>query len=712
LTHVPLVTALGCSNLTPQGPLAQFCPQDSTAGSGNLERPSSVAIARTGGDSGTAYAVVVNPDIRQARAVDLTHGLMVPAPAVYFPMAVKLGAYTEDVAVSGDGTVAVALDASDTQLRFFAVGPVSDHGAWRTVGALVDVDVRPTGLAVHGTRADLLVVVSHAGDPTGSLTILRWADGVEVSRSRVEVPGRPSDVGLTEDGAVVVVPDATGSRVTVVEVAGPVAALPYPDCAEGRGRPCTVDVGGPTADVAVGSAATFPFGPRYPVALALRTDKPVVAVLRLQTDLPDVPRQPHDGLEASVWMPRQPVVAALGPDPSPPCCTGSAFEQHPEALADGGYAYAVVATVDGTLFYLDLGARDATGRRTPRLIDRNPDPPGPWDDTAHGPLDVNSYPGTYQEPGRAAGESSTPSLRPVVTMVPTGDAQGDPAVVMQDLSDDYVFTWEGFLPGVSWRRAHLPADRSHDGVVQDDWGLGFAAWGVRSGDVVEVFPDDEGEGACRCPVQAPACASVASMVVTSVEGSRLVVAPGMAPLDCLRQDRGFAYGVRAAGSFVVNGSGRSFGRVGFFEPVDLPGMRVELEPANWLGGRPGEVVSRDEPVRDTPASVVVAGAPPRGTTLVIPLRANFDPFRLEMDDVATSLGRYLPAGAIPTGLATAVIPVVYSTGTSKETYIKAVGVLATAGGGLVLLFDLAVHGTGANGELSRSNADSSFRFFE
>ena len=76
LTRVPFMMFLGCQTVTPTGtgPLSTFCPQDTSAGSGNLDKPSGVAVAihSRGDGSKSTYAITLNPDIQQARAVDLT----------------------------------------------------------------------------------------------------------------------------------------------------------------------------------------------------------------------------------------------------------------------------------------------------------------------------------------------------------------------------------------------------------------------------------------------------------------------------------------------------------------------------------------------------------------------------------------------------------------------------------------------------------------
>ncbi|MEW5854493.1 MAG: hypothetical protein AB2A00_37300 [Myxococcota bacterium] len=717
LTHGPLMWMLGCTTFTPQGPLAQFCPSDQTAGSGNLDRPSSVAIARH--PSGNAYALAANPDLRQLRAVDLTDGLMVPAPNVYFPMAVKLGSFTEDVAASNDGQVGVALDAADRELRFFHVGTAADASNWTTFkegSGTIGVDARPTGLAVQGNRDNLLVAISHAGDPTGSLTLLRWSNGRETSRVRVDLGGRPSGVGITDDGATAVVSNADGNSLWIVDTDAPAGLVPpFSACGDGVARPCTLDVGGPTNEVTVGSAAVEPHPSRgrYPVALALRLDRPDVVVARLRfTTNPSVAFEPFDRVEATVRLPRPAAALALAPDPTPMCCQGTTFQQNPETLAQGGFAYGLIALMDGTILYLDLSAKDAGGRRTPRLMDLNPLPPGPPVDPATGvTVDVNTSPNTYQEPGLEPGASTTPSRRPTVELQTLSDGSGNPPLINQFVDDDYVFIWEGYVAGVSNRRGGAtPAQIANNIIADEQAQFDFVSRGVRVGDVLEV-PPQEG---CECPETEPECTTVVALPVVGVAGNQLQLAGTFADRDCLARDEGFIYSVRAADSWVAYGrlTGRSFGRISFFQTVDLPSMRVTIIPAGWQGGRPEPVETRPGETEGQPATVVVQNPPPSGTVLTVPMRSNFDPFRLDPDDTAPDVGRYIAAGAVPTGLTTAVIPVATSSVVGAARVEKAVGILSTAGGGLLIQFDLAVQSSGANGLISRGARDPAFRFYE
>jgi hypothetical protein len=742
VTHLPLMTALACSTGVPQGPFSTFCPSDTTPGSGNLDKPSSVTVAvKTHGDGRqSAYAVALNPDLRQARAVDITGGLMVPAPNVYFPMAVKLGSFSEDVASSSDGEVAIALDAQDLSLRFFNLGDSEEGEAWKRRGDdVTSLDPRPTGLAVRGPLTDLTVVVSHAGDPVGSLTVIRWNSGQVTTRVRINVGGRPSGVGLTDDGRLAVVSNAEGNTLFVVDLTADNSSttLPLPSCAT-SGRPCALDVGGPTNELSVGSAPGRPGAdaPRYPVVLALRRDIPAVAVARLtyfpSPDLPndawvDRMRSDTDALQATVMLPRFPAAVALAPNPAPQCCEGVPFAVDPTALANGGFAYALVAMVNGSIAYLDLDAQDGSGRRMPRIIDKNSTPPGPLLDTNCNVVDYNTSTDNYRTPAMFVDGGPPPDLstRPKVEFTVTSDSSGTPLVVQQNLDDDYVFVWEGILPSVSFRTLRATGAQLAASIVQDERTTAdLVSLGVRPEDALEI-PVQDG---CPCPAGNPDCTVVASLEVSAVAGSTMRINGLQSIRDCLANDRVLRYGVRGKSTFSVTGglSGRGFGRVAFMEWLDVPGMRLRMVPADYQGGDPGNVLSRDggfvDPGVVTPAT---DNPPPRDAVLVVPMRSNFDPFILGTDDVAPTQGRFFPAGSIPTGLATAVVPVNVVTSSGTQAFFKAVGILSAAGGGLLIQFDLALHppcpAPGAatcasqvvcSSNLSRSNVDSQFKFFE
>ncbi|MBI5497568.1 MAG: hypothetical protein HY904_21330 [Deltaproteobacteria bacterium] len=749
VSHAPLMTLLACSTGLPQGPLSTFCPQDTTPGSGNVDKPSSVAIAVRPDRSGAAYAVNVNPDLRQARAVDLTHGLMVPAPNVYFPMAVKLGTYTEDIAVASDGTLAVALDRTDRTLRFFDLGGPHEGNAWKRHGDDVgDLAPRPTGLAVRGTVADLLVAVSHAADDGGELEVIRWNDGNVVARARFKAPGVPSGVALTEDGTVAMVSDADGNALTLFDPAADpgTLALPYPACDATGTRPCQVDVGGPTAEVVLGTAPGRPGenAPRYPIAVALRRDLPAVAVVRLRhepaTDLPADSwvhrmRSDADHLAATVMLPGYAAAVALAPNPTPQCCVGVPFEVDPSALANGGFAYALVALVDGSVAYLDLDSEDAQRRRMPRLIDKNSMPPGPLLTSDCQVLDFNSSLDNYRVPhapladGGVADAGLTDqdqATRPRVEWSVTTDATGTPPVVKQALDDDYVLVWEGVLPGLGQRTGSSTDAQLLDNLVADSRsGVDLRALGVQAGDVFEVPV----QAACPCPSSQPACTVAASLRIAEVAGSQLRLEGTFSIRQCLVAQGGIQYRVRARNHFTLTGgmSGRSFGRVAFLEEVEVPGLRFQLFPAGYTGGTPPPVDTRpvDGGTAGSPTGAASGSLPPRDAVLVLPMRSNFDPFVIRTYDINPTQGRFIPAGAVPTGLATAVIPSVVSTGLgTTETRDRAIAVLAAAGGGLLFQFDLVQHppcasptgtcaaGVFCDGQISRGAQTGQFKFFE
>jgi hypothetical protein len=708
------MTMLACTNFTAAGPFAQFCPSDRTPGSGNVDRPAGVAVASPAG--GNAYALVVNPDMKQARAADLTDGLMVPAPNVYFPMAVKLGTYSEHIAASEDGVVAVVLDAADQTLKFFRVGPVSDAETWRQIGDVVAVDARPTALAVHGKADGLTVAVAHAGAPDGSLTLLRWDINAPVANRVTEkkslvLHGRPSGVGLSEDGQTVVVtnvednpPFAMASDIFILDVTTPLGTEgPFPVCQAGT-RPCVLNTGGRSNHVTVGTVPTSPASgaPRYPVALVTHVDEPLVSVVRLQTS------GAADALAARVTMPRPPVASALAPAGAPLCCVGGPFSNDPSSLGEGGFAYAVVAQGDGSIAYLDLDARGPDGQRTPRVIDRNPAAPAP------AVADINAQPELYREPDQTAGVSPG-GTRPVVRLQVQRDWSGNPPLVNQWVDADYVFTWQGVLPGLDNRRGSSTAEQLSQGVLEDQDGLlNLGGQGVLPGDVVQV-PLQPG---CACPLSAPGCINAAELTIVAVSGATLGVEDSFAVRECLGQAGGFAYRVRARNAWVVVG-GTVSARVRYFEPLDAPGVRISLLPAGSALTPDEPVVTRDPSLVPTaPSSLVVVRAPPTDTQLLLPMRSNFDAFVLDADDTDAVQGRFTPANAIPTGLVTAAVPVLISTTTGTASSVRHIGVLSTAGGGLIMQFDLGIHPTcsatapGCPALLSRGVRDDMVRFYE
>ena len=736
MLRLPFMFVLGCQTGVPAGPLSTFCPQDSSAGSGNIDKPSGVALAiKTRGDGTVnAYAISVNPDVRQARAVDLTAGLMVPAPNVYFPMAVKLGSFTQDIAVSSDGHVAVALDAQDQDLRFFGVGGAAeDDTTWKRMGDGVSrLPPRASGLAAHGPKDDLRVVVSHAGDPVGALTLVQWSNGNVQRRSRVDVGGRPTGVALSSDGKLAVVSNADGG-LWVLDLEADWDAFPAPpfaSCATDV-RPCMLDVGGPTSAVTVGMAPGRPGdgAPLYPVALALRSDKPAVTVVRLKfapspllggAAWVERMRAPVDRVEATVMLPRFGAVVALAPVGAPACCSGVPFSLEPEALAQGGFAYAVLALVDGGVAYLDLDARDAVGRRTPRLIDTNATPPGPIRLESCAQLDVNTSPDNYREPGVETGEAGSGN-RPIFVWEPASDVAGDPPVVTQSLSEDYLMRWEGSLPTTRGRSLQATNGQLVQNVVTDtQTGFDLVAAGVRPGDVVDL-PPQEG---CSCPDTNPDCQSVALLTVVAVAGNSLELDRTFDVRRCFAEDRQLSYAVRPRNAFTVEAglAGTFVTRLRFFESLEVPGVKLMLLPAGFEGEIPQ--LPPDGTGTGGPGTVLVTRPPPRDAVAVFPLRANFEPFILDLDDTNPASGVFVPAGSIPTGLATGIAPVRVGTSGGTAVQNQAVGVLATAGGGLVMQFVLGVYpscvspGASCINQsqcsplVSRSSQDAAFRFYQ
>jgi len=737
LSHGPLMALLlwSCSDVGQNlpGPLAQFCGTDTSPGSGNLDRPASVAIAVIKDEAGApvgAFALNVNPDLRQARAVDVRQGTLVRSPAVYFPMAVKMGTFTEDVVVSEDGRVAFALDAADRHLIAFRVGDAppannpNENENWKRYkgeggndgeDGILDVDARPTGVAVRGRDDDtgLLIAVSHAGDPVGSVTLITWVKGNVRERRRINVGGRPSGVGITEDRAWVVASNALdGNAFLVPAAADPLVEPPLTAC-DATVRTCTFSVGLPSNDVTVGTQPSVPGGLRYPVALFTHVDVPRVSVVRLRTEgNADTPARVVEALEAQVAFPSTPVASALAPLGAPICCRGGPYTNNPELLAGGGFAYAVVALVDGSVTYLDLNAKSADGRRTPRLMDTNTLLPGFV-------VDLNTEPSIYQEPGLEAGASAIPSLRPQVRTELLADiADLGQTVVNQQVDADYTLTWEGVLATLGERRGQVTRMQLQQGILQDALpGLDFAAQGVLPGDILEL-PVQEG---CACPVADPdagTCDVVAALPIVELAGPTLRVAGTFEARDCLlppgATENFFNYRIRVSQAFEVRRSddATALGRVRYFEPLTVPGARIQLLPAGYLGGLP-DVPGQRGGIVEGPVTPVALNAPPQGTTLRIPVRSNFSPFRIDLDDVDYSLGRFLPGNAVPTGIATAMAPTrAGAAGEQARVDIKAIGFMSAAGGGLLLQFDLGVHPNSVDGRVVRNSLDPTYKVFE
>jgi hypothetical protein len=465
------------------------------------------------------------------------------------------------------------------------------------------------------------------------------------------------------------------------------------------------------------------------VVLGLRTDIAAVAVARLKY-IPDaslggdpwVQRlvSSADHLEATVMLQHAAVAAALAPNPAPQCCAGLPFEADPTSLANGGFAYAVVALVNGGVAYLDLDAQDAHGRHVPRIIDKDSQPPGPLKDSSCAVVDYNASLDNYRVPGQDVdGGVVDLSTRPVIAYEIGSDVEGSPPVVNQALDDDYVMVWQGLLPGATGRNFTALDCNLLTGTVQDTrTAVNLGTLGVRVGDRVEIVPTNS----CPCPAAQPDCTTVTSLAVTEVSGSLLTLADTFGIRECLAAGREVAYRVRASNQFTLNGglSGRNFGRIAFLEWVEVPGMRLQVAPAGYQGGQPSVVTARPWDTAGGPATVVADNPPPTDAVLVVPMRSNYDPFILDTNDVDPTLGRYIPAGSVPTGIATAVIPVM--SGSSEAE--KAVGVMSAAGGGLIFQFDLALHPpcsapvttcdslAQCSTLVSRSTVDAQFRFFE
>lgn len=512
------------------GTLGSFCDQTQSAGQGNLDRPGGVVVYASGD---THYALLPQPQARHLRAFNLDTRLFVPAPSVYFPLAIPVGPYTRHLVVDPVHALAFALDSADGGLRAVRLGAQSDSAALKRVGEVFPTGLAPVGLAADPTTTEPRVWVADAnagaviefnlaGDLGGSTIGRSWA-----------VSGEISDLAYDTASATLYVADASSSALQLIAVAD--------------GNRHALDVGGPVGRLVTIDAYLSSTDSQVPLLLAMRRDQ-AVAVLVRPGAVPAV--------ISAIEFPELPVAAVaidsarLGDS----VCGG---------LADAPCGYAAVLTLSGVIYYVDLTAVDAGGAPLPRIFDANDAAPA-----------VRSDPNTdtaLYDPNSSAADAWL--RRPRVTVQPL-EIAGEPRLVKQRGDASYLFTYQGIVAPL--RNRHGWYDAPGQQFVVDDGATDLAALGTRVGDLFDVPAQDN-------------CGDGVQLFVSAVSGTSLHLAGVDSARDCIEQVGGINFNIRAGAQFTValqreDIASAIIGRASFDQPYLAREVSITLQQAVDSGG--------------------------------------------------------------------------------------------------------------------------------
>lgn len=282
--------------------LGTACPGTSTPSTGQLDRPSGLAIVtRPTGKVGVSRADLFVADseaggvriAQMTRLLDtvtsgtisysqyLDRNVFVRAPALYFPLIVPTPRYPTSLAISADTRRLYVLSALDSAVYVLSadetlldVSETEDPGYQvlarldlaakvQTPGAPVDIEVLPpTG----GALDTLLVALDPIGSTSGTLVALSVSstfDATLVATATIAAGPRRISV-RTATPAAVFTNSVVGPTFTMVPLSGDGAVF---------GVASDLDAGGPTADIVDADTAGV---------LALRLDQPRGAVFDVE----------------------------------------------------------------------------------------------------------------------------------------------------------------------------------------------------------------------------------------------------------------------------------------------------------------------------------------------------------------------------------------------------------------------------------------------
>ena len=507
-----------------------FCNQTQSAGQGNLDRPGGVVVYASGDSN---FALLPQPQAQHLRAFNLDTRLFVPAPNLYFPLAIPVGPYTRQLVVDPVHALAFALDSADGGLRAVRIGAQSDGAALKRVGEVIPTGLAPVGLAIDPTTTEPRVWVADAAagavlelDLTGDIS------GFTLGRTW-PVAGEISDLAYDAASGTLYVADARGSALQQIVVAD--------------GSRHTLDVGGPIGRLVSITAYLSTTESQVPLLLAMRRDQTNAVLVRPGT-VPSV--------LSAIEFPELPV-AAVALDSAR---LGDAICGDLVAAPCG---YAAVLTLSGIVYYVDLTAVDASGAPLPRIFDANDAAPAvlsdPNTDTAL--YDPNSD------------DADAWLRRPRVTVEPL-EIAGEPRLVKQRGDASYLFTYQGIVAPL--RNRHGFYDTGSQLFIVDDGAFDLAALGARNGDLFDV------------PAQAD-CGNGVQLFVREVSGASLHLEGVDSARDCIEQVAGVSFNIRAGGQFTValqreDTANAILGRAAFDQPYLARVVSIKLQRAVDSGG--------------------------------------------------------------------------------------------------------------------------------
>lgn len=589
-----------------QGTLGGDCREDSLCDLGLLcdDSNTCVELPRT-------YVMVANPEIEQLRVYDAYERDFLRGPNVFFPLSVRTGAATRQLAVApGDDDVVYALDSADDtvlmirtftdevtgDLPFTVIGSIETG---RAPGDIAAVATSETTALVFVTIPDQgAVEVYEIDDTTGASTQAAVIDLGEGSH--------PFSVAADPSGDAVVVTDAVLSSVAIL-----------------RTDPLSLDrrieVGGPTAAVATG--AVDPGDGLGPVALIARRDAPEVIALGLYR--PNI-REDRYALLATAELP-EPVTTLFVPDQmrsgaTEPtvCCPGVT------AADEATLAWAMVVSADGFVRYLRLDGRregsDGDRRRgLLRLVDNDELPFGlEGDINANVASDV-WFPANTQIGGR-----------PSVRVEPVDNFGTPPHYPYWPVGYSLTLTWEGSPAGGRSRVGVLEGQLLSFSV--DSGGQDVASRDIFPGDTVRI--DTADRISALCPDD--------GFLLFTITGlsSNLVDVGGLSTDDvtCLSSGGSFNGHFFAKGAWVVESTRDGYlGRLLMDDDADPPSEGTHVQV----------------PGIDVSVSAAEAGVPAQGSQLVLPLAQHVTPLSIELAQPfdQTTFDGFGQLGLLPTGIA-------------------------------------------------------------
>lgn len=529
---VGLLAALSACDLT------QFCPAEEIQPRGNLDRLADMVLVTPPGqeDPARSFLVLANPEIEQLRIYDAFDGAFLFAPNVFFPLSIRTGPATRQLAAPARvSSRVVALDGALSRLLLVRTVDEAEEPAWTVVGE-VPTAPAPADVAVVAEGERLRAFVALPDESAVQVLSIdpETAEATEVARIDLGEGSRPGAVSV----------DPTGATLVVADAALPSLALVRTD----ELTVTRLDVGAPSSQVVTGRVDVG--DGLAPVALALLRGANAVAAVRL---FREGFREDRYALLGSVELPAVPA-AAFVPDAGegetavPVCCGAIAGVASPTGAVTPTAAWGAVVTATGSLLYVRLDG-------LVELIDAVEGQPSP---VAEGE--------EFIAPEGGGGDA----LRPTLATEAIENYGVPPRVPFFPPDLTYTFTYEGTPPGA----ADVDASFADGTVTVTGGGPTLEARGVDEGDLIVV--ETAGRGG-TCPEEVEG-------VIQGLEGNTFTLQQlSSLEVACLEQGGGFTFTAFATGDLLVESSEAGFlGRV-FLPPpdegaavVEVPGLRFSI----------------------------------------------------------------------------------------------------------------------------------------